>query len=416
MVAATPVALVLLARVDRRGNLRRLALAAGVALATFLLFYTAGGYSLGELFRGLLLYETTALHKTSNVPWVLGVVIRTYVAYFAFPFAVLAGYGLVLAAFRRQWHLLALFVLGFAPTWLVHASTFDAPRYLYVAIPFVVLPALYGFFFPGKRKAVRAVVVLLLVVQYLVGARIVLRSKPWVLEPKPNGLVFWSHEFTKGPLLRASVAIGPGSVIPTANGPRFSSGIAFAPLAWREYKLPLATGAARIGEYIRDYGGDRLEVCTSSWFARSVVNELLASSGFHLDRLQPPPASDATRLLWRRGGLLVVHTNRESYADEWSERFRVLDLVESPRVFYVAGLGGERQMLLEKILPRRTVFDSIDGLAAFEIDLEKGNHAKSGARGMAALWPAVPPIPVPSPTGNGAGRGDGRSSSTSVSS
>jgi hypothetical protein len=279
---------------------------------------------------------------------------------------------LLLAAIRRQWHLIALFTLGFAPPWLVHASNFTSPRYLYVAIPFVVLPALYGLFSPGKRKAVPAVMVLLFVAQYMVGARLVLRAKPWVLEPKPSGLVLWSHEFTQGPLLRASIALGPGSVIPTLDGPRFSSGIAFTPLAWREYKLALNAGAARIGEYIRDYGGDRLEVCTSSWFARSVFNELLASSGFRLERLQPLPGPGATRLLWQRGGLLVGHTHRESYADEWSERFRVLDLVKSPRVLYVAGGGGgERHMLLEKVLPHRTVFDSIDGLAAFEIDLEK---------------------------------------------
>jgi len=386
VVAVTPVALVLLARVDRRRALRRLAFAGGVALAAFLLVYTASGCNLGELFGGLLMYTTTAEHKTSNVPWVLGVAaIRTYVAYFAFPVVLLAGYGLLLAAFRRQWHLLALFALGFAPAWLVHASNFTSPRYLYAAIPFLMLPALYGLLFPGRRKAVPAVAVLLLVGQYLVGARLVLRAKPWALEPKPSGLVVWSHEFDQGPLLRASIALGPGTVIPTFDGPRFSSGIAFSPLAWREYKLALATGVARIADYIRDFRGDRLEVCTSSWFARTVVNELLASSGFRLERLQLLTMPGATQLLWRRGGLVVAHTHRQSYADEWSERGRVLDLVESFPVLYVAGGGGERQMLLEKISPRRIVFDSVDGLTAFEIDLVKGDHAKSGAHGSAAF-------------------------------
>jgi len=374
-VLITPVALALVVQGSWRERLQRLAIAGVVALATVLLLFAASGSGLRDLVQ-----DSWAIVGAGG--WSHGIAriqekqtVRAHLAYFSLPFAFAGAYGLLLMLRRRRWNLLFAFVLGFLPSWLVYVKNLSTPKWLYVCIPFVVLPALYGLLNGGKRrKAVTTLIVILFVGQYLVGSRLAFRAKPWAEQVRPDGLVLWSQNFRAGPITQAAVALGPGIAIPTDDGLRLGTGILFAPLAWHAQKVALAESAARLGAYLRGYEGERLDLYTGIWYARTVLNYILASSGFELARFEPLP--NAARYTWRLGRLTVVHTSVDSYTFDWSERRRGLDLVDSPSVVYVAGSGRERNLLIANLKPRRTIVDSvgITCLAAFEVDLSGDRH------------------------------------------
>lgn len=358
-----------------RGEARRAAVAAAASVATALALYGAVSAALGA---GPL----AALHEavehmggraavSGEVPgWLGHESVRSLVGFWSPGWLLGAALGGVSLVRRGAWKLLPVALAGTVPLFAAYARNLSSPKYLVYAIPFLALLGLAGLAETarwGRRAATLAVV--LLAVHSALGLRVVVRSKPWIAPPG-DALVLLGRDFAGGPFSRVELALGGGTIVPTADGPRLASGVAFAPLVWHRAKASTARCQRRLEAVLASADAVPGELFSGSWLAQNATEVALRETGFtpvHRGRL---PIPYGARSLWRRGTQTIVHTSCEIYSYEWRERAWALSHATSREVLYVAGGGRERAMMLSYAAARAVCDD--DGptcLALLALDL-----------------------------------------------
>jgi hypothetical protein len=369
-VLMAPLVVVLAARGDRRWAVRVAAVAGSAAVAFLALFTTSGG-DLRQLLAHTGHFVVGARPVTAGIWAVLGSqVVRSTLAFFPLPLVLLTALGVHVMLRRRDWRSLTLAGLGVAPTWLVLGKMLSTPKYLYYTIPALAFVALYALVHSPRRRRVALIAALLLAAQYVIGVRLTLRAKPWAVDPRPAGAVLGSHELSRGGIARLGLAVGPGALIHTDDGPRLSSGILFAPLVWHAWKTELADNAESLRAVLCRLPAGTTSIFTASWYGRGVVNETLGRSGFRY-RDTATLDADAARFTWTAHDRIVAHTSVETYSTSWSEREAGLRTAGSSNILYVAGSGRERAVVLEHLRPREMIADSVGTtcLSVFFVDL-----------------------------------------------
>ncbi len=253
----------------------RTAVVAAIAIASVMVFYFATGLS-----------PFAPMQSYSSRPnWLsdLRQIRDVSVTLLSPALAMAAVAGVIRLAIRRDLALLAVVLVGAAPSVAVYAASLTTPKYFYYLVPFALLPALVlgrelaaGIAGqpPARRRAWWVAVVMLALADGGAGVR-VLRDESRVLPSDPTWLAVRPVRVgTREPAL----VIGAGDVIPNDDGFRVRTGQAFAPVRWHREKTRLFGELARLRTII-----DQTDRCTlywSSWLPRQLIYRELVELGF----------------------------------------------------------------------------------------------------------------------------------------
>jgi len=373
VILVAPVLPVLFHRNDARATARTTLACA----ATAILVYSASATMLAAgptaAVREAVSHMGGDAAASLQVPGWLGLeTVRALVAFLSPAWLLAFVLGVALLIRRRRWRLVLIVALGTVPLAIAYSRNLSSPKYLYYAIPFVAVAALAAATERTRpwRAAWTGAVVLLLAHQ-LIGIRVTVRSKPWVAPPR-DAIVFARRSFTGGPFGRLELALGAGTIVPTADGPRLSSGQAFAPLVWHRSKVSTRRCQRRLEQLLDGPESTPGELFSGSWLAVQVVDNALWSEGFvPVDETQLP-LPYGWRKHWRRGRDTIVHTSCEITSYEWDQRAFALRYASQPRVLYVVGGGRERSaMLSHTSSPPVCDDDGPTCIALLDLDLRK---------------------------------------------
>jgi hypothetical protein len=218
--------------------------------------------------------------------------------------------GLILWLVRRQWALLVVTILGSLPSIAVYGRSLTTPKYLYYAIPFLALPALWTIAAiasarHGVIRCVKFAWLAVLALEVFTGLR---TSNERFRRFDPGE--FWLQVVSRpwrGKTLQWG--LGDGEVIPTDDGPRLRGGLWYAPAMWHREKSAAQAELILLDKQLNDPRTKR--VIVSTYLSQQVVEGWLQRHAFVLLSHTVADA-DCRRSWWRRGSrdLTVVLVNQ----------------------------------------------------------------------------------------------------------
>jgi hypothetical protein len=218
----------------------------------------------------------------------------------------LFAFGFITLVIRREWALLALIVGGCAATLPIYGTSLASTKYFYHLIPFFLIAALSAVQFitdlvkratlPVKITAATACALIFVADQAVALQTSSAQFRRYT--PEPNLAVLANLPRAQRPW---RIVIGPGEMIPTADGFRLRGGSLFAPWVWHREKVALLDQLDRFTELLN--AAPDATVYYSGWLPYQIVTRVLRSGDFHY----------TTRLL---------ATNSMPYAGEWRHAAR----------------------------------------------------------------------------------------------
>ncbi|MBN1256779.1 MAG: hypothetical protein JXA52_03650 [Planctomycetes bacterium] len=283
----------------------------------------------------------------------------------------LAGWWLLLR--KKQWQLLAISLLGFIPLFVTYCPRYTSPSYLFYSIPFLALACVAGFQTIQKRRSLLlGVVLILLLGQFILGARAELKSKPWVHMPSTKFASLYQKDSLGENIINLELVIGAGVPLPTDDGPRLPTGILFSPLMIHEQRVLYVSKTHELIQFIERYfsQGDTLYILTNDMKARDITHYALERSGFKFERVDDDPSPMRQgKFYWSDGTRRVVHINDICTSYKVADYARTFAKLEGHDFLYVVTRGRVRATVLPHLTVERKVCEFIDvsGLCAFYI-------------------------------------------------
>jgi len=296
-----------------------------------------------------------------GIPWVGAASIKSHLAFFPLGPMLLFPVGLVLLARGRDRALMGLVLAGGLPMYLAYAGQATTPKYFFPLLPFALLPCLAAWRWAWSLNRPcpwikGTALACLLLSQPLLGFQASFRSKPWVGLPEPTVLTFLSKRIQEGPVRRAALVLGAGSLINTDDGPRLSSGTFFLPGSWRLLKEEHRNSLLRIERELLEPGRaqaqERPRLClvsgsTRGW--RALLLTLLRQ-GYRLEekttnRGGDEPLEIATA--WGKDGDRVELVYREMGHRQWELFSPALQESRAAETVYVVDRGWEEALFLQ---------------------------------------------------------------------
>lgn len=228
----------------------------------------------------------TAYNSFNDTLAYSSLVIYAIMAFYTVLGFVLVPYGTFLLGKRREWPLMAV---ALVPMILLHFmfrhTGCAAKHYLYL-IPFTLIlavPALKQLFcICSKRMQWTLAVGILLFLT--VAVRICLPQYAWIERPGAVGQAgpLWTMYREKVTPYQASVGIGTGQIIPTADEYMLASGNLFYPFYIHRFKQALTGRMGKMEEYLSDKGDYNLLVF--SWQDEYHYTTRLPNAGYRIYR------------------------------------------------------------------------------------------------------------------------------------
>lgn len=283
-------------------------------------------------------------------------IVGFYVSFFPLLIVYLFVIGLIALVKDKQWRMLAVFIAGVAPLWLIHL-TFPLPKYFTHVVPFFAIVCSYALGsvlrLPASRgRSLRlALVCVLFVGQYLLGLQVVLRDKPWRAPPKPTPVVVLDHDFPTGRLSYAALVVGPGTLNPFGHSGTPVSGIFFTPLNLRHNHIVTRAGLEDAVEYVRDAQAHRLVFFANAHDGVQAAVYALVNNGYRCLLRARMPWPNSFRYDWVNGERTAVIYRMEN-ADYDMRDFRSLGELSC---VYMVSTGREELAVKEQSTSARLV-------------------------------------------------------------
>ena len=216
--------------------------------------------------------------------------------------------GLVLLAIRRDWPVLALLAAGCAATLPIYGTSLASTKYFYHLVPFFLLGSLSAFAALVARLVTAPRPLRFAGGVFLLGLLIANQT----VAPHTSSTQF--RRYAPSPVLlplatipRAdrpwSLVIGPGEIIPTADGFRLRGGAVLAPLVWRREKLAMREQLARFSALLAD--APATTVYYSGWLPYQIITRILRDQGYTFQSRRLAANSMPYSGLWARGDRTV---------------------------------------------------------------------------------------------------------------
>ena len=213
-------------------------------------------------------------------------VIYAVVAFYTLPGLGLVIYGIFLSGRRKAWKLMAV---ALVPALLLHVmfrhTGCAAKHYLYL-IPFTLLmavPALKQLFHICSRRMKWGLTVGIILF-LTVSVRICLPQYEWIERQGAAGQAgpLWTIYREQVTPYQASVGIGTGQIIPTADEYMLASGNLFYPFYINRFKRTLAGRMEKMKEYLSDR--EDYDLLVFSWQDEYHYTNRLADEGYRIHR------------------------------------------------------------------------------------------------------------------------------------
>jgi hypothetical protein len=361
-ILIAPACLALLLRGNLKQTILRTALVAFVTIAVALTAILLSGNDFNALLQSTTGYFGTEPGSTPGlgIPLLGTADLKSHLAFFSILLLSLMVFGLIYLARASNWTLLGIFLLGVMPFFVVYAGRIASPKYMYYLLPFFCVPVLSAlrkvYQFSTRRRALYSSVVIgLLLIQYIVGLRVSFVTKPYVEEPYPTLLNLFTAETRIGTIERTSLALGAGTVVPTDDRERLSSGILFAPLTWYHNKSLLNAELAKLRSYLQNPDSNPLNVLTTHWHAKQLALNILLNDGYDCQTRSPYVCTKEDQV--------VLITHRPYVKRTYDEIRESLSLIEAPRVVFVATTALQQYLFLKHATDWTEISD-----IAFEVD------------------------------------------------
>jgi hypothetical protein len=225
---------------------------------------------------------------------------------------ILALVGVVWATARKDFWLPASFVVVFIPLFAIHGQNFYSTKYFSYGVPILTWSALWTlhrlYEIAGaprphsawRRRLARAALasaVAAMALEYTTSIRRV--ENPERLWPLPTGVPL--AVFSGGSKAALVWTLGPGELIPGADGFRMRTGYGFSPWLWHIEKCKVLVECSRLRQLLS--GCDRATVITSTYLAHQIVVSLARAQGL---KPGPPSHPDTTNTsteerMWQDG-------------------------------------------------------------------------------------------------------------------
>ena len=340
-ILITPAIPFLLYRGNWRAMLRWIVvIGLGAALVALALVYGSGSN-----LHAILAHAEAVADHPGRAARILGF----YVSFFPLIMVYLLALGIIRLIRQRCGLLICLCIAGIVPLWSV-MLTYPLPKYHTYVVPFFAVVCLVGLgavlsAAPSRRRRVHLTLITLLFVgQYVIGARIALRDKPWWDELRPTPVTLYEKKLPRGRIDDFSLVIGPGTFNPFGHAGTPISGLLFTPLVYQEEKRVarkfmdeyIAYVAALQDPELRFFGMTHRSV---QWSVYALVH-----AGFRCLENKPFGPKNHWRLIWKRDGQHVVQYR---LAGDTYDMTYLRSLGELSGI-YPMGSGREESVILEQ--------------------------------------------------------------------
>lgn len=372
-ILVAPACLLLLHGRDWKQTLSRTAI---VALTTVLVstsaIYLSGG-SISAILLTTGSYLTTDFSATPGlgIPLLGAVTVKSHLSFFSMCLLFLILLGVLYLVRTRNWHFLGILLLAVIPFYVAMQGKIESPKYMYYLVPFFCVAALSAFSeirvaTHRKRAFYLLAVTFLFVSQYIVGLRLSFASKPYIEEPYPTLAYLFVTDPPTEAITRASLVVGSGTLVTSPDGPRLSSGVLYAPLAWYNQKSLLNAELTGFYSYLANADSTPLHIVAPLYQARQLVSHVLLDSGYDCTE----KGRQETQL---RGYKYVACTRddrsvivlHQQYAERSYEMIEAgLSLIDAPKAVFVTRTEWELDLFLKHAPNWRRICDF-----AYEVEL-----------------------------------------------
>ncbi len=252
--------------------------------------------------------EILAVYRDRGAVDGWGPTIRMYCIVTSSLVGLLSLLGLALLGRRREWSLLLVWAAGVGLSFAVYGRSLASNKYLYLAVPFFILAAVYAaqeimrrwpqWPRPG-RYAVAGLGAALLLFDTVAG---VLTSSPAyrLFEPRPRLATVAQVAVDAR---KIELTLGAGELLATMDGYRMRGGTLFAPATWARDKAELIRRLDDLARILRAPGDCSLFV--GDWLGYQMVLRVLRLEGFDFTTEYLRDTGYPYAGVWRKGAKSV---------------------------------------------------------------------------------------------------------------
>lgn len=301
-----------------------------------------------ESIKGIQNYSLVAVDEKAGLE--INHYIKTLIVFFPLLIVLMSFTGLIYGVAQRQWKIIALCVMGVAPTVIAHFTTFDTPKRLYICLPLLALPPLLCFNYfkqctQGSRRVWGGLCTLLLVGQYLSGMTVDFANKPWSSRPYPQIATFFTWNPPLEQANQVSLVLGSGDVITTGDYLRLSSGLYWSPLFWSNEKKQFNNNLNILKIYLKQTYPSSVQVLATTHEMKQIVNLLLINDGYALVKYLKGQYS---LLLWEKKNHSVALYYYEYYGEDYEYLEKAINTMNIRKFIWLSECSWQHPLLLQK--------------------------------------------------------------------
>ncbi len=323
-----------------------------VVFAGFLLNISGSGFDKiladTETIKGIQNYSLVAADEKAGLE--INHYIKTLIVFFPILIVLMSFTGLIHSLAGRQWKIIALCVMGVAPSLTAHFTTFDTPKRLYICLPLLALPPLLCFNYfkeraPSTRWVWGGLCTLLLVGQYLIGMTVDFANKPWSSKPYPQIAAFFTWKPAVEQVNQLSLVLGAGDVITTGDYLRLSSGLFWSPPFWFNEKKQFINNLNILKIYLKNTHPSALKVLATTHEMKQIVNMLLINDGYALVKYIK---GEYSLLVWEKNDHSVAIYYYEYYGEDYEYLEKAINMMNIRTFIWLSECSWQHPLLLQK--------------------------------------------------------------------
>lgn len=364
VVLIFPAILLILYRIAWGRSLFPLLIVVGVVCFFCTVAIYASRVSINDIFLAgrSHLAERSARTQGLGIPLIGTPDVKSYLSFFSLLILFLQALGIAIILKQQRWYILGLFLAGVVPFYLIFSGVVSSPKYLYYLIPFFSIPLVSLAMSVTNRPRRTRVVILasgisLFILQYVIGLRAYFADKQYIEQSyslarsHPTLVTLLGLAFEESSIQGASIVIGAGTLINTADNIRLSSGIAFSPLTWNHQKRLLNKELEKFSDYLEIAKNEPVSILATQWDAQHLAHYILLSQGYNcrtdIHRVE------AQRYICRAEDgreAVIINFNDGNYntVRSYAGIQSAISLIESPkRVVLLATYPWEQDIILQ---------------------------------------------------------------------
>lgn len=272
---------------------------------------------------------------------------RTLLGFFSFfiLLGIITGSWLVFK--KKQYDILLIVFVPLLLFIVLLRGNITAGKHLLYYIPFLAIPVVVSVT-QMTTKLFWLTMIPLFVLQYVIGFQVFLQSHPYISKsystvyPTPTIYKISTLSSLPTPIDSASIVIGGGMKLSTADEMLLSSGVLYSPIMWNQLKNESKTIFQTLSHFINNYTKDTLYITVSQGGAYPFKNFLFLE-GF---MLQNPEGTRYQwgihyQYIWKKGHKYIIVSQSE-YPKVFESYMKKLQSVSFPEYLHIAFWDWER--------------------------------------------------------------------------